>query len=87
MFYPKPEVDSSVILMRKRDNKEFIKKVNIFNELVKNSFKYKRKNLRNNLKEYDLIKIEAILQKHSLSLSSRAENVPLSVFIEIANNI
>ena len=87
MFYPKPEVDSSVILMRKRDNKEFIKDVNIFNELVKNSFKYKRKNLRNNLKEYDLIKIEAILQKHSLSLSSRAENVPLSVFIEIANNI
>lgn len=87
MFYPKPEVDSSVILMCKRNEKEFIKDINKFNELVKNSFKYKRKNLRNNLKEYDLLKIEEILNKYNLSLTSRAENIPLNVFIEIANNL
>lgn len=87
MFYPKPEVDSSVILMCKRKEKEYIKDINIFNKLVKDSFKYKRKNLRNNLKEYNLEKIDFILKKHNLSLNSRAESIPLIVFIEIANNI
>ena len=87
MFYPKPEVDSSVILMCKRNEKEFIRDINKFNKLVKDSFKYKRKNLRNNLKEYDLLKIEEILNKYNLSLTSRAENIPLNVFIEIANNL
>lgn len=87
MFYPKPEVDSSVILMSKRKDKEFIKDINKFNEIVRDSFKYKRKNLRNNLHGYDLVKIDEILNKYNLSLTSRAENVPLHVFIEIANNI
>ena len=87
MFYPKPEVDSSVILMSKRKDKEFIKDINKFNEIVRDSFKYKRKNLRNNLQGYDLVKIDEILNKYNLSLTSRAENVPLHVFIEIANNI
>ena len=87
MFYPKPEVDSSVILMSKRKDKEFIKDINKFNEIVRDSFKYKRKNLRNNLQGYDLMKIEEVLNKYNLSLTSRAENIPLDVFIEIANNI
>ncbi len=87
MFYPKPEVDSSVILMSKKKEKENIEDINIFNKLVKDSFKYKRKNLRNNLKQYDLEKIDLILQKYNLSLNSRAENIPLNVFVEIANNI
>lgn len=87
MFFPKPEVDSSVILMSKRKDKEFIKDINKFNEIVRDSFKYKRKNLRNNLQGYDLMKIEEVLNKYNLSLTSRAENIPLDVFIEIANNI
>lgn len=87
MFFPKPEVDSSVILMSKRKDKEFIKDINKFNEIVRDSFKYKRKNLRNNLQGYDLMKIEEVLNKYNLSLTSRAENIPLYVFIEIANNI
>ena len=87
MFYPKPDVDSSVILMSKKTEKENIKDINVFNKFVKDCFKYKRKNLRNNLKEYDLEKIELILKKYNLSLNSRAENLPLSVFIEISNSI
>ena len=87
MFYPKPDVDSSVILMSKKIEKEHIKDINVFNKFVKDCFKYKRKNLRNNLKEYDLEKIELILKKYNLSLNSRAENLPLSVFIEISNSI
>ena len=87
MFYPKPDVDSSVILMSKKIEKEHIKDINVFNKFVKDCFKYKRKNLRNNLKEYDLEKIEIILEKYNLSLNSRAENLPLSVFIEISNSI
>ena len=87
MFYPKPDVDSSVILMSKKTEKENIKDINVFNKFVKDCFKYKRKNLRNNLKEYDLEKIELILKKYNLSLNSRAENLTLSVFIEISNSI
>lgn len=87
MFYPKPEVDSSVILMSKKKENEKIEDINKFNKLVKDSFKYKRKNLRNNLKEYNLEKIDLILKKYNLSLNSRAENIPLNVFVEIANNI
>ena len=87
MFYPRPTVDSSVILMKKRNDREYIKDIKKFNEIVRSSFKYKRKNLRNNLKEYNLKKIEKILQKYNLSLNSRAENLSLCVFIDLANNI
>lgn len=85
-FFPVPNVDSAVISLNKKNN--FI--VNDFNkleELLKNAFQYKRKNLRNNLKEYNLEKISNILNKYGLSLSDRAEDVSVEVFIEIANNI
>ena len=46
-----------------------------------------RKNLRNNLKEYNLEKIEEILKKHNKDLTTRAETLDLDIFIDIANNI
>ena len=54
---------------------------------IKDSFQFKRKNLRNNLKNYDLDKITEILKNYNLDLNSRAEDISIDVFIEIINKI
>lgn len=83
-FVPVPNVDSAVISLEKH-SKYDIKDTNKFEKLIKDSFKYKRKNLRNNLKEYDLNLIENILNKNNYSLGDRAEDVSVEVYVEIAN--
>lgn len=83
-FVPVPNVDSAVISLEKHSRYD-IKDINKFEKLIKDSFKYKRKNLRNNLKEYDLILIESILNKNNYSLSDRAEDISVEVYVEIAN--
>ena len=47
----------------------------------------KRKNLRNNLKQYDLDKVNSVLANYGLDISARAEQVPLECFVDIANEI
>lgn len=85
-FYPVPNVDSSVIKLVKKDN---ILPVDFerFNKLVKDSFQYKRKNIRNNLKAYDLNKVEGVLTKYGYSLSSRSEELSYEIFVELANTL
>lgn len=86
-FVPKPNVDSAVICMTKKENRLYVKDRELFNRLVKDSFKYKRKTIRNNLKEYDLDKIEKVLSNYKLNLNSRAENICMEIFVEIANTL
>ena len=83
-FTPAPNVDSAVIKFTKKSNLldvDFDK----FNKLVKNSFQFKRKNLRNNLRGYDLDKINSILNEHGFSLDNRAEDLSYEIFVDIAN--
>ena len=85
-FYPIPNVDSSVIKLAKKANilpVDFEK----FNKIVKDSFQYKRKNVRNNLKTYDLNKVESVLTKYGYSLSSRSEELSYEIFVELANTL
>ena len=84
-FNPAPKVDSAIIQLKKKDKIKVNEEV--FFKLIKDSFRLKRKNLRNNLKENDLDKIETILSNHGLSLTARAEELSLDVFIDIANNL
>ena len=58
-----------------------------FYKIIKDSFTHKRKNLRNNLMNYDLSKIEEILKKYNKDLTSRAESLTIEEFIEISNNL
>ena len=83
-FKPAPNVDSAVISLNKHNKYNIIDK-NIFDRLIKDAFKFKRKNLRNNLKGYDLVKIEEMLLQNNYSLSDRAEVIPISLFVDIAN--
>jgi len=85
-FEPVPGVDSAVICLDKKNIKiDFdIKK---FERFIKDAFQYKRKNLRNNLRKYDLEKIDKILNQQGLSISSRAEEVSTELFVEIFKNL
>ena len=58
-----------------------------FEKLVRDSFQYKRKTLRNNLKGYDLDKVNKVLEKYGKDLSVRAEALDVEVFVEIANEL
>ena len=86
VFLPKPNVDSIVVEFSKKEKIE-LKNKELFFKLVRDSFTQKRKTLRNNLKEYDLNKIEEILKKYNYDLSVRAEQLDIDIFIDIANNL
>ena len=86
-FIPVPKVDSVVISLSPRKIKNKAKDINKFIDLVHSSFQFKRKTIRNNLKNYDLDLIEMILNKYGFDLNSRAEALPLDIFVDISNNI
>lgn len=87
VFIPEPNVDSIVLGFETKIEKEFIKNPQLFYQLIRDAFTQKRKNLRNNLKKYDLEKVEKILSNHGFDLSARAEQINYKIFIEIANNL
>jgi len=85
-FYPVPNVDSCIIKLTKKCN---VSEVNFmeYKKLVYDSFKQKRKNLKNNLKSYNLEIIKTVLKKYDLNLSNRAEDLSCDIFIDILENI
>ena len=87
VFIPKPNVDSSIVELKSKKDKLEVKDIDLFYKLVRDSFKFKRKNLRNNLKGYDLEKIEGVLKKYNIDLTTRAEDLSLDIFVDISNNL
>lgn len=83
-FIPEPNVDSVVIEMTKTVNKYNVDEEKLF-KLIKDSFKFKRKNLNNNLKSYENIK--NIFDELGLSLTKRAEELSLEDYINITNKL
>lgn len=86
-FYPSPKVDSMVIKFKSRENKIKPNNESIFYKLIKDSFQFKRKNLKNNLKGYNLDKVDETLKKHNKNLTYRAESLTIEEFIDISNNL
>ena len=86
-FIPEPNVDSAVICMSKKNNRLNVKNIDFFKRFVRDCFRYKRKNLKNNLKNYDLNKIVNILNKYDMGLDVRAEKLSLEVFVDIVNEL
>jgi 16S rRNA (adenine1518-N6/adenine1519-N6)-dimethyltransferase len=87
IFIPKPNVDSIVLEFIKKESKFELKNEDFFFKLVKDSFVQKRKTLRNNLLNYDLNKIQRVLEKYNLDLSVRAEHLKIEIFVDIANEL
>jgi len=87
VFLPKPNVDSIVVAFTKQKSKFHVNNEEFFFKLVRDSFKQKRKTIRNNLKDYNLDIIANILKKYGLDLTVRAEQVSIEIFADIANNL
>ena len=86
-FVPAPNVDSVIIEMDKKKNNYAVENEKLFFNIIRDSFKFKRKNLRNNLKGYNLDKILEVLKEYDLDLTVRAENLTIEQFIEISNKL
>lgn len=85
-FNPAPNVDSVVIsLNQKAERKQVDMKK--FDRLVRDSFQFKRKNLRNNLKNYDLDKVNEILSDYKLDITHRAEELDYTIFVDLCNRL
>lgn len=86
-FVPEPNVDSVIISFSEKSDKLSLNDFKFFEKLVRDSFQYKRKTLRNNLKGYDLDKVSRVLEKYGKDLNVRAEALDVEVFVEIANEL
>lgn len=84
-FVPEPNVDSVVVSFRERKDKYNLKDFDFFETIVRDSFQFKRKTIKNNLKKYDLKIVESVLQQHGYDLTVRAENLDVGIFVEISN--
>lgn len=87
VFYPKPNVDSAVVVFTKKEDKIYVKDEDKFFKLVKDSFKQKRKTLKNNLKNYNLEDINNTLKKYNKDITCRAEGITIEEFADISNNL
>ena len=87
VFIPKPNVDSIVLEFVKKSDMLYVKDKNLFFKLIRDSFKQKRKNIKNNLKGYNLDIINSVLSKYGFNLNVRAEQLDIDVFVSIANEL
>jgi len=86
-FIPEPNVDSVVISFTERKDKPFLKDSLFFEKILRDSFHFKRKNIRNNLKKYDLKIVSEVLSKYGFDLTARAEMLSVDVFVDLANSL
>lgn len=91
LFFPVPKVDSVVIRLEKKNNREIpLEKEQDFLRFVKACFTQKRKTLANNLTEYynqNKEAINALLRVNQFIESVRAEQLSLNDFINLFNQI
>lgn len=84
-FYPVPNVESAVVKFERKNEKSNLKNEEVFFKLINDSFKMKRKTLKNNLKGYEWDKIKNVLEENNLNENVRAEELSLEIFEKIAN--
>ena len=84
-FIPEPNVDSVIVSFKEKKDKLFLKDFDFFERVVRDSFQFKRKTIKNNLKNYNLEIVESVLKEYGYDLSVRAENLDVSVFVSISN--
>ena len=80
-------MDSVIVSFTEKSNKKYLKNFLFFQKIVRDSFQYKRKTIKNNLRSYDLKIVSDVLSKYGYDLSVRAENLQLDVFVDLANEL
>lgn len=85
-FFPKPNVDSSVLLFNKKDN---IKDRQKFVNVIKVLFSQRRKTIYNNLEPLfdDNSEIEKFLNRLNIDKLTRVEDLSFNKIVEIVENI
>ncbi len=87
-FFPKPKVDSAVLLIDIKDAKIDKKVEEKYFKIIKTAFAYKRKIMLSNLKnEIKDINFENIFEKLKINKKIRAENLKTEDFLKIVENI
>lgn len=86
-FVPVPKVDSIIISFTPKIRTNKCVDETKFRTIVNNSFQFKRKTIKNNLFNYDLDKINFVLEKHGYNLNSRAEEIDVDTFIDLSNSL
>lgn len=85
-FFPKPRVESTVVLLLFTAGPSAIEDAAIFKRLVKESFGKRRKVMSNSLKDM-FEELHLSFKCVNFDFTRRPENVPVLEFIELANNI
>lgn len=81
-FNPVPKVESTVLRLIPKSNKEELD-FDKYKNFLKTCFKQKRKTLKNNLSGYNWNNIKEILDKHNLNENVRAEEISGDILIEL----
>ncbi len=86
VFNPKPNVDSSVVQFQRKENRIHVPDEQLFAEVVKASFKQRRKTIYNNIREYvqDPILAQELLSLAKIDPQSRAEQNSLEDFVRLS---
>lgn len=85
LFFPIPKVDSIILEF---DRKEYIDiNKEEFKNFIYDCFQYKRKTLKNNLKNYNLSEVERLLNLRNKSLNNRAEDLDINDFTFLYLNL
>ena len=74
-----------VVSFTEKEDKLSLKNFAFFEKLVRDSFRFKRKNIKNNLNNYDLKIVESVLSEFGYDLTVRAEMLGVEVFVKLAN--
>jgi len=83
-YYPQPEVDSSVILLTRKEDAE---ELPFLPRTLDAAFAMRRKTMLNNIKAAGFSKeeTEALLTEAGIAPSARAEALPIEAFVQLAS--
>ncbi len=88
-FYPRPDVDSTVIKIIPRSHKIWVRDEALFKNIMRAAFQQRRKTILNACARVfkDKIKAAAILEAAAIGLNHRPENLTVEDFARIANEV
>lgn len=85
-FFPKPNVESSIVRFGFNENKYRVADKKLFKSLVRNSFGQRRKTMKNSLKRFFEMN-EISFDEIEFDFSRRAESLSIEEFTELSDRI